>query len=375
MLWKNVLAVLTGVVSATRATRATPVNSLQPRNASQPCNNSPDLCSRSYSNITHLGAHDSPFTAKSSTGSITITEASNQNLNSTAQLDAGVRLLSAQVHNNNGAWHLCHSTCSLLDAGNLSSWLASIKTWLDGHPYDVVTILLVNSDGASAQDLSAEFESANISSYGYVPASSNKPLNAWPTLNDMIAKNTRLVTFVTPLSGTSSAGYLLSEFDYVFENPYNVTNPSGFQCQADRPSSLQGQTSTAVQAGYLPLMNHFLYSSIGFGIQTPNTDALATTNGLTGTGSLGQAASACQTAYGQKPVFILVDFFDQGSTLKVVDNLNGITAVGRDSTGSGGAGTVKPYSHTSEASPRVLLPLSAGICGAIGVLLMTIILV
>lgn len=60
----------------------------------------------------------------------------NRNVNVTAQLAAGVRLLSAQVHNNNGAWHLCHSSCSLLDAGTLSTWLAEIKAWMDKNPRD-----------------------------------------------------------------------------------------------------------------------------------------------------------------------------------------------------------------------------------------------
>ena len=59
-----------------------------------------------------------------------------RNVNTTTQLAAGVRLLSAQVHNNEGAWHLCHSSCTLLDAGTLSDWLAEIKTWMDANPRD-----------------------------------------------------------------------------------------------------------------------------------------------------------------------------------------------------------------------------------------------
>lgn len=31
------------------------------------CNNSPDLCDKTYGEITHLGAHDSPFVRDSST--------------------------------------------------------------------------------------------------------------------------------------------------------------------------------------------------------------------------------------------------------------------------------------------------------------------
>ena len=41
---------------------------LELRNATYACNNSPDLCSRSYSSITYLGAHDSPFLRNSSNG-------------------------------------------------------------------------------------------------------------------------------------------------------------------------------------------------------------------------------------------------------------------------------------------------------------------
>lgn len=44
---------------------AAPQTSSTPLSA---CNNSPDLCRRSYSSVTHLGAHDSPFLRDASTG-------------------------------------------------------------------------------------------------------------------------------------------------------------------------------------------------------------------------------------------------------------------------------------------------------------------
>lgn len=221
---------------------------------------------------------------------------------------------------------------------------------MDTNPHDVVTILLVNSDNASAQDLNAEFQVANITSYGYVPPSTTSAQKTWPTLQDLIANNTRLVTFVASLAASSNnvAPYLLDEYTYIFENSYNVTSLSGFSCVADRPSAVQGQTSVAVQSGRLPLVNHILYQSIGFGIQTPDTGNITTTNGQTGVGSLGVAASTCATAYGRNPAFMIVDFFDQGSTLDVIDRLNGITAVGRgpvsavatQTTSDAGKGTI-----------------------------------
>ena len=307
---------------------------LTARNASYACNNSPDLCARSYSNITHLGAHDSPFVANGSSSTnnlISFTDAGNQDVNSTAQLAAGVRLLSAQVHSSNGEWHLCHTSCSLLDAGLLSTWLAGIKSWMDANPHDVVTLLLVNSDNASGEDIQKEYETAQITQYAYSPPSSTTALTTWPTLQDMISNNTRLVTFVASLSSSSNTAvpYLLDEFTFVFENPFNVTSLSNFSCTADRPASLQGQTSEAVSSGRLSLVNHFLDTNTGFGIQVPDTGNITTTNGIKGTGSLGEASDTCTTTYGKKPNFLLVDYFSRGSALEVVDGLNGISATNR----------------------------------------------
>ena len=301
------------------------------QNTSVACNNSPALCSRSYSNITQLGAHDSPFlvnsSSNSSSSSLDLSDAGNQDVDSVAQLSAGVRLLTAQVHNNNGAWHLCHTSCALLDAGTLSSWLGGIKTWLDSNPHDVVTILLVNSDNAAASDLDSEYQAAGIKSYAYTPPSTRAALETWPTLQEMISNNTRLVTFVASLAPSSNtvAPYLLDEFTFVFENPYNVTSASNFSCVADRPSTLQGQTPTAVSSGRLPLVNHFLDQQDGLGIDTPNTTYVATTNGDIGVGNLQQAVSDCAGVYGRAPAFLLVDFFDKGSAIDIVNNLNGVS--------------------------------------------------
>jgi hypothetical protein len=95
------------------------------------CNNSPDLCSKTYGEITHLGAHDSPFVRDASTSN---SLAGDQFYDTTTQLSAGVRLVTAQVHKSNSQWRLCHTTCTLLDAGLLSDWLKKIKTWLDDNP-------------------------------------------------------------------------------------------------------------------------------------------------------------------------------------------------------------------------------------------------
>lgn len=290
------------------------------------CNNSLDLCSRQYNNITHLGAHDSPFLRDETTSYST---SGNQFYNSTVQLEAGVRLLTAQVHSQNGSLHLCHSDCDLLDAGTLSSWLGEVKSFMDDNPDEVVTILLVNSDDASASDLAAQYEAAGVDSYSYVPSSASTS-STWPTLQDLISSNTRLVNFVASLDDNAAAPYLLDEFTYVFENSYENSQFSDFSCTPNRPSGL----SSGSVGGRMALMNHFLYQDQAFGIQSPNIGNLTTTNAPgNSTGMLGMQLGQCTREYGgTQPTFVLVDFFNVGPAIDAVDAVNGVTSpVGRRS--------------------------------------------
>ncbi|KAF2004090.1 hypothetical protein P154DRAFT_66004 [Amniculicola lignicola CBS 123094] len=295
------------------------------------CNNSPSLCSRAYNNITHLGAHDSPFLRDKSTSFST---SGNQYYDSVTQLDAGVRLLSAQVHRKNDTtgsdqWHLCHSSCNLLDMGTLTSWLRNISGWMDNNPNDVVTVLIVNSDDATATDLGEQFESSGIDKYVYVPPSTTTLPTTWPTLQTLISNNTRLMTFVASLSTPdSNFPYLMDEFTYVFENDFENESPSDYSCNPDRPTALS-TPAEAEESNRMFLMNHFLYASQLFGIQSPNDTYVNVTNAQTGVGSLGTRITACTTVYAKPPTFVLVDFFNVGPAMSSVDKANGIVGTGR----------------------------------------------
>lgn len=296
------------------------------------CNNSPDLCSRTYDNITYLGAHDSPFLRDNTTQFST---AGNQFYNTTVQLDSGVRLLTAQVHAfNNSAgqneWHLCHTDCLLLDAGKLSDWLSEVKTWMDTNPNDVVTVLLVNSENANAEDLDVEFSASGIKSYAYTPTSTTTPpmVGGWPTLGSLISTNVRLMTFIASLDPNSNtvAPYLMDEFTFVFENPFETTDANNFTCTPDRPSTVQDSPQAAAQSNRMFLMNHFLDEAQAFGIDTPNVDAISDTNSPTPetSGSLGSHMANCAMEYGRNPNFALVDFSNVGPAMQSVDNANGV---------------------------------------------------
>ncbi|OTB06802.1 hypothetical protein M426DRAFT_54540 [Hypoxylon sp. CI-4A] len=337
------------------------------------CNNSPSLCSRAYNNITHMGAHDSAFLRDSSTSD---SVAGNQYFNATVALDAGIRLLQAQVHDKDGAIELCHTSCSLLDAGTLQAWLSKIKTWMDDNPNEVVTILLVNSDDKEASDFGSVFSASGIDTYGYSlsnsttsSSSSTSTSTTWPTLQEMISANTRLVTFIASITSDSNYPYLLPEFDYIFETAYEVTSLSGFNCTLDRPST-QSSAGAAISAGMMPLMNHFADTLLAGSIEIPDVDDIAITNSAstTTTGNLGLHAQNCNSEWGQAPTFVLVDFFSEGPAVDTADSLNGITAEGRST-----AGEKSTTVQTATAGPKVR-DLGAGTVSLVAFLVAALVL-
>ena len=247
-----------------------------------------------------------------------------------------------------------------------SSGHSLIRQRPESNSLQVITVLLVNSDNATPSQLKAAFDTSSISQYAYTPPSTTVATLTWPTLQQLIDNKTRLITFVADLAPASNtvAPYLLDEFTFVFENPFEVTSASNFSCTADRPASVSGMTTAAISSDLLPLMNHFLDTQQGFGIETPNFLAANVTNAPSGgTGNLGTAANTCKSTYGKAPTFILVDFFDQGPAISTVDSLNGVTApVGRVSPQTAvAAGT------TSAADISKPIVSSAILLGLIGV--------
>lgn len=239
-----------------------------------------------------------------------------------------MRLLSGQIHRGGDQLlHLCHTSCAFLDAGLVVDWLGALKTWLDANPTDVVTILLVNSDNANATELAAIWQSAGVDKYSYAPADVTTAQAEWPTLASMVSSGKRLVTFLASIDATSTtpagAPYLLDEFTFVFENPYDNTSPADFSCDPDRPSQLAHNTPAALASHRLPLMNHFLYDTAA-SIEFPAIEKVNVTNADAGPGSLGAAANNCTAVYNNPPNFFLVDYVNVGPAVDTADRLNGV---------------------------------------------------
>ncbi|KAL8297239.1 hypothetical protein RB597_006356 [Gaeumannomyces tritici] len=344
MMVSSLRSSLAAALAFSAAVLASP-SGIDARQASTACNNSPELCSRAYNTITHMGGHDSSFLRDASTGN---SLAGNQFLNATIALSAGLRLLQAQIHVENGALKLCHTTCSILDAGLLSDWLAAIKFWMDSNPNEVVTLLLVNSDNADAATFGVAYEKSGISKYGFVQASASATGN-WPTLQSMISANTRLVSFIASITPNPTYPYLLSEFTYVFETEFLVTTATGFNCSLSRPGSA-GTAASAISRNMMPLMNHFKYASLSSSIQIPAVSDIDTTNSpdTAKAGALGLHAATCRKEWGIRPTFVLVDFFDKGPAVDTADAMNSITPTGRKAASAAGGANGKSEGNQSK---------------------------
>jgi hypothetical protein len=153
----------------------------------QTCNGNAALCSRKYSNVTFIGAHDSAF--------VGILPTDNQLESVTSQLNGGIRFLQAQTHLKSGVLELCHTTCTEKDAGTLVSYLTTINTWMVANPNEVVTLLLTNGDGAAVSMFGAAMTTSGLSQFAYSPGS-KLSMSQWPTLQEMISAGDRLVMFL-----------------------------------------------------------------------------------------------------------------------------------------------------------------------------------
>lgn len=151
------------------------------------CNGNTALCSRQYSNVTQIGAHDSAF--------VGILPTDNQVKSVADQLDAGVRFLQAQTHENSGELHLCHTSCLELNAGPLTDYLSTIKTWMDKNKNEVVTLLLTNGDRVNVSTFGSAMSSTGLDKYAYVPPK-KLSMDEWPTLQELIDDGKRLVMFL-----------------------------------------------------------------------------------------------------------------------------------------------------------------------------------
>ncbi|KAK4228744.1 PI-PLC X domain-containing protein 1 [Podospora fimiseda] len=314
---------LTGSITSSPAANATTSTTTSPPTPTntRPCNNYPELCNRKYSNITEVGAHNSPFVRAGSA-------AANQAFNVTDQLNDGIRFLQAQMQwpVNSSIPHFCHTSCDLFDAGPITDWLTKVKDWVAVHPYDVVTILLGNGNYSTPDFYVPYIEQSGILQYVYTPQVIPPRREDWPTLAQMILTGQRVVMFLDYMANATAYPWLLDEFSAMWETPFDPVDDT-FPCVVQRPPDLSREDA----ARRLYLMNHNLnveVSLLGQAILVP-----------AGNGSLGMAAEQCRQAWdGRAPNILNVDYYHYGSypgsVFEVAAMMNNVTFRNRTCCGS-----------------------------------------
>lgn len=278
------------------------------------CNGYSELCERKYSNVTYIGAHDSYAVGK------TTSLGANQQLDVNDQLDSGIRTLQIQGHksgNSASGISLCHTSCTLMNAGAAEKYFSQVSKWVQTNPDEVITIIIANNDNLPATQWRKAFSSSGLDKYAFSPGSEKLSKNDWPTLQEMINKNRRVVVFMDYETNTDKVEYILPEFKNVWENEYDQSK-TPFNCT---PSRISGESS---QMMYLE--NHYLNKEgdiFGKKYTKPDVDQLDKTNSAN---SLLKDANKCAQRHESYPTFMLVDFFDSnnGSVFEAAATMNNV---------------------------------------------------
>ncbi|KAJ7098940.1 PLC-like phosphodiesterase [Mycena epipterygia] len=278
------------------------------------CNGHPELCSRLYSNVTYVGAHDS-FAFSSDPLAL----ARDQEVDIPAQLGLGVRLLQGQAHMNGDVLHFCHTSCDLFDGGSVQDYLTTVKTFLDANPNEVLTLLFTNPEGANVSTVwKPAFDAAGISDLAFVPPSLPVKQSDWPTLGSMIDSGKRVVVFLDAgADGADAVDFILPEFQMIWETPFSDTNAS-FPCSIDR---INGPLAAA---DHMYMINHSLNKNIvpiGAGVIVSDPLDAPTTNGVVSI--LANANGCAPLGANRAPNFVLLDFVNVGEAFAAADQLNG----------------------------------------------------
>ncbi|KAK2463321.1 hypothetical protein APHAL10511_004632 [Amanita phalloides] len=283
-----------------------------PKRRASVCNGHAELCSRSYGNVTFIGSHDSFAYSKNP-----LYASRDQSVDILTQLKKGVRLLQAQSHWWNAELHFCHTSCLLYNGGSALNYLIKVKSFLDQHPNEVLTLLFTNPNKQPVATVwKPIFDKADLTPYIYVPPHTPMKHNEWPTLSEMIDSGKRVVMFLDYGADTTKVNFILPEFDMIWETPYGVTDPS-FPCSVDR---ITGPLS---RANHMYLINHSLNKDVLGIVMSDPVDA-ATTNG--DASILNNAHGCAHLAGGRNPNFILLDFVDDGDAFHAADVLNRVTS-------------------------------------------------
>ena len=251
------------------------------------CNGLEQLCDRTLHEVAFLRAHNAHASQERGYSPF----AMNHFFAIPTQLRDGVRSINLDLYDQDGELLFCHGFCEL-GSQIASELVQEIFDFLKENPYEVIIIDLQDeSNGRSAEVF------VDLEPYLWVQ---EEPFESWPTLREMIEKNTRIVLFGNPRENDPK--WLLSKSQWWYSNGWYYENPEDLNCDL---------TENMIQNGFYEV-THVLTNPLA------HPDLAESINHQP---MIGEHLQKCISEVGFVN-FLSVDFYSIGDGIQVIHALN-----------------------------------------------------